>query len=135
MGDNTPYLTGGTAHDGAEPEAARTTAHNYSDSPRRNWSRFVLDREQYRPWRPGVKAWSTYAQAILVRGFPPAPRNTIRIEQKCSWGAPLVLKRNARGGTTNKSLPGERRHSTTCRAAASSRPLSLLLMCWVVVFS
>jgi len=44
-GDNTPYLTGGTAHDGAEPEATRTTAYSHSDSPRRNWSRFTLDHE------------------------------------------------------------------------------------------
>ena len=35
-GDDTPRFTEGTAHNGAEPEATRTTARGHSDSPRRN---------------------------------------------------------------------------------------------------
>jgi len=33
--NDAPASTGGTAHSGAEPEAMRTTAHDYSDSPQR----------------------------------------------------------------------------------------------------
>jgi len=82
---------------------------------------------------------SCYVGSCLRRGTPLALQRNAREEHpsvRPSHGNKVLggIEKKCSGGTTNKSLLGERRHSTTYRAAASSRLLSSLVMCWAVVF-